>query len=92
MMADSEHLASTFSNARDSNGPAADETSNASSRLQQIDPAHWPTNTFGILALFDDAADCFRLTPPRDYASDEVPFDLIKGKGKGKSSAPRPDL
>ena len=55
---------------------------------------HWPTNTSGILALFDDAADCFRLTPPHDYASDEVPFDLIKGKGKGKgkSSAPRPDL
>ena len=66
------------------------------SRLLLIDPAQWPTNQFGILARYDDAADGFRLVPPHDWPSDVVPFDTIqskgKGKGKGTTSAPLPDL
>ena len=94
MMADAEHLTSTAGSARDSNGPVADASSNASSRLQLIDPAQWPTNTFDILAQYDDAAECFRLTPPHDWASDEIPFYVVKGNGKGKGNAsgPIPDL
>ena len=56
-MADAEHLTSTVGSAHDSNGPAADTSSTASSRLQLIDPAVWPTNTFGILAQYDDAME-----------------------------------
>ena len=88
MMEDAEHLTSTVGSAHDSNGPAADASSNASSRLQLIDPAVWPTNTFGILAQHDDAAECFRLTPSHDWASDEIPFDVVKGKGKAKVKRP----
>ena len=63
-------------------------------RLSLIDPAHWPTNELGVLATYDDMAECFRLTPPHDYDTDEVPYSLILGKGigKGKGSSPRPAL
>ena len=66
--------------------------SSRSGRLSLIDPEHWPTNELGVLARFDDIADCFRLAPPHDYDTDEVPYSLIlcKGKGKGKGSGPRP--
>ena len=101
-MTDAEHFTTELftsagmnvSSARDRDGPAADATSPASSRLQMIDPASWPTNNLGILAQYDAVAECFRLAPPHEWASDEIPFDVIKGKGKGKGKtfAPIPDL
>ena len=85
-----------------SDGPEADILRSASNRLQLINPAHWPTNTYGIPAQYDDAAECFRLTPPHEWDADEIPYSVIKGKGKGskidgsagkgKGPAPLPDL
>ena len=98
MSSDAGHSTATDARAAGSNGSDAtpprsghDAASHRSTRLNLIDPVHWPTNSIGVLALFDDMADCFRLAPPHDYDTDEVPYNLIlaKGKGKGKGSEPR---
>ena len=73
-----EHMAAAFGalggTIPETDGPdAALLRSARDDRLKMINPAHWPTNTYGVLALYDDDAQCFHLTPPHDWPSDEVP-------------------
>ena len=93
MFADADHFPEADVKAPGGTGPEipalldgheADLLRSASNRLQLINPAHWPTNTFGILAQYDDAAECFRLTPPHEWDADEIPYSVIKGKRQRK--------